>query len=115
MWLLVGVSTSSCVSHPPAPPVVTFYIHDLENHKALCASSDGKECPAVDISNTANWWLLPPNEMQKIQDYVDLLYCIAEGGCQSEAQVMGISRQDAKYRYTLLKRTMKRLKAKTEE
>lgn len=85
MLLIVGVATS-CVSRAPKPPVVEFYLNDVPAGVAYCSSSNGVMCAPVRLSDTDGWYSLKPEGVQAIQDYVDTLVCIIDGGCQSQQE-----------------------------
>lgn len=83
MLLLVGLIASSCTTNAPKPPRIKLYLHYAPLQKALCSDSETGTCKAVDIANTDKWFMLPPSEYQKLQDYIDLLSCVIDNACQN--------------------------------
>lgn len=79
--VLLLVSVTSC-AQAPKPPVVDFYLHDAPQSVAYCSRSNHEKCDSVKIEDTDNWFLFPPEQLEKIQNYIDLLVCIIEGGCK---------------------------------
>ena len=80
---LVGVLVlTSCSSLPPAPEI-NLYLHDEPRSQALCSNSFGKKCDKIPIKETDKFFMLRPRDWEKIENYIDLLACKAQGGCQS--------------------------------
>lgn len=96
--LLAGASLSGCASSAPKPPALNLYIHDASHGVAYGSSSDGQALKPVSMKDTDNWYLLPPQEWQKVQDYVDLLTCVLDGGCKGgpPTSMVSITAQDLK-------------------
>lgn len=111
--LLAGV-ISSC-QHAPKAPVIRLYIHDQQAGVAKCSRSDRKACDPVLIELTANWFMLPPSEWEKVQNYVDLLVCKIEGGCKDATGVnlasVSITPEDLKQFSKLLRDLRKNLES----
>lgn len=103
----------SCVSKAPKPPAVEFYLHDLPRGVALCSPSDGGICPAVPMSVTDGWYMLKPRGVQAIQDYIDELVCIIDGGCQGagiESNKKSLKEYAEDFRYIQIDLESKRMR-----
>lgn len=68
----------------PKPPNINFYLHDFPRAQALCATSEGKQCPKKLLAETDKYIMLEPRHWTAIQNYIDLLVCVAEGGCRGQ-------------------------------
>lgn len=83
--LLAGLSLISagigCKSKAPRSPEIPMYLHDREGDQALC-SFGGTPCPAVPMSGTRNWIMFKPEGWEAWQNYIDLLVCRLNGGCE---------------------------------
>lgn len=108
--LLVALVVSSCVSKAPKPPTIDIYIHDQVNAVAYGANSDGEVLRPVAMAQTDNWFMFSPQSWESVQNYVDLLICIIDGGCKAQSQEHSIDKKEALERWLLLKKTMNNMR-----
>lgn len=82
---LLSALTISCATNLPKPPDGRLYLHDAVSSRALCSElNTGVECPAVPLGETNRWYMLEPQTLQKLMEYIDeLIYEIQKPQIQS--------------------------------
>lgn len=92
--LIAGaVGSSGCGTKAPKPPPIDLYIHDVNADLARGATSAGVRLEPVAMALTGGWFMLPPEEFEKVMNYLDLLVCKLDGGCKSadSAELQSVS------------------------
>ena len=93
LLILAGTANFGCQTFPdaPRPPVIEFHVINTKIQGTKCSRSDLTSCPGSGFSQMNGWFAFSPGNYQEIQNYIDRLICIAEGGCVSAAEVVGYS------------------------
>jgi hypothetical protein len=107
---MLGAASSGCVSKAPRPPALDIYIHDSANSVAYGKNSEGAVLEPISIKETDNWFMFSPRSWESVQNYVDLLVCIIDGGCKSESKATQMTREEALERWLFLKKTMNEMR-----
>lgn len=111
VMLLIGLAVSSCTHKAPYPPKIDFYLHKQARAVAICANTEGQECPDVPIQETNNWLMFPPEQWEHIQGYVDHLVCIIEKGCGADSSRPVIPPKEAKQIWEDTKKLIKGMRS----